>query len=157
MLYYLQQCHEHKQFLTIEIHISSYSPCYQTLWFLKQPISIFWIYMLNSKVAMSLKWNVLRVCARSAYHSRCIDPWLTKRRRVCPVCKQKVRVGSRSPDDSDSDDSDTERSTSERAPLLQQATQAVSSGTFAPNRVGGMGRGGRDEWVGSAGMTGWTK
>lgn len=69
----------------------------------------------------------------SAYHSRCIDPWLTKRRRVCPVCKQKVRIAGDSQHDSDDDDSDTERA-SERAPLLQQATQ-VSSGTFSANRV----------------------
>lgn len=36
-----------------------------------------------------------------AYHSKCIDPWLTKNRRVCPVCKR--RVGPRNADSSDSD------------------------------------------------------
>ncbi|KAA0191278.1 hypothetical protein HAZT_HAZT010081 [Hyalella azteca] len=65
-----------------------------------------------------------------AYHSRCIDPWLTKRRRVCPVCKQKVRTAGEPLDDSDDEDLDH---VTERAPLLQQATQ-VSSGTFANNR-----------------------
>lgn len=27
---------------------------------------------------------------RHAYHTKCIDVWLTKNRRVCPVCKRKV-------------------------------------------------------------------
>lgn len=75
------------------------------------------------------------------YHSRCIDPWLTKRRRVCPVCKQKVRIPGDSQPDSDDEDSDTERS-NERAPLLQQATQ-VSAGTFSANRENPFQRAGR--------------
>uniref|UniRef100_A0A1I8BCP0 RING-type domain-containing protein n=1 Tax=Meloidogyne hapla TaxID=6305 RepID=A0A1I8BCP0_MELHA len=38
---------------------------------------------------------------KHAYHCKCIDPWLTKNRRVCPVCKR--RVGPRNVDSSDSD------------------------------------------------------
>ncbi|CAK5053254.1 unnamed protein product [Meloidogyne enterolobii] len=45
---------------------------------------------------------------KHAYHCKCIDPWLTKNRRVCPVCKR--RVGPRNVDSSDSD-TDSERIT----------------------------------------------
>lgn len=42
----------------------------------------------------------------SAYHMKCIDPWLTKNRKVCPVCKRKVGPSN----GSDSSDSESERS-----------------------------------------------
>ena len=51
------------------------------------------------------------------YHIKCIDPWLTKRKKTCPVCKRKVMPGSNP--DSDSSDEDTENeSSNERTPLL---------------------------------------
>ncbi|KAI6191793.1 E3 ubiquitin-protein ligase RNF13 [Aphelenchoides bicaudatus] len=40
------------------------------------------------------------------YHTKCVDQWLTKNRKVCPICKRKVGPAN----DSDSD-SDTERNT----------------------------------------------
>lgn len=67
----------------------------------------------------------------AAYHSKCIDPWLTKNRRVCPICKRKVfargeprRRQRRSSDDSlsDSDGDDT-------TPLLNPVDH-TNHGTF---------------------------
>lgn len=68
-------------------------------------------------------------CAH-AYHSKCIDPWLTKNRRVCPVCKRKVfaadeRVITDSESDSDADDS---------TPLIRNGHPGTQGGTFAAQR-----------------------
>ncbi|CAG2229234.1 RNF13 [Mytilus edulis] len=62
-------------------------------------------------------------CAH-VYHIKCIDPWLTKRKKTCPVCKRKVIPGSNP--DSDSSDEDTENeSTNERTPLLMSNNNQV--------------------------------
>lgn len=48
--------------------------------------------------------SILTESLSIAYHQKCIDPWLTKNRRVCPVCKAKVTVpGMEEFTDSDSD------------------------------------------------------
>ncbi|XP_061682277.1 E3 ubiquitin-protein ligase RNF13 [Syngnathoides biaculeatus] len=67
-----------------------------------------------------------------AYHSKCVDPWLTKTKKTCPVCKQKVVP---SQDDSDSEESGGEENdeASESTPLLRSlaSTSAHSFGTMS--------------------------
>ena len=65
----------------------------------------------------------------TAYHSKCIDPWLTKNRKVCPVCKRRVIIGNEQPSDHESDTDD------ETAPLIN-ADAGTQGGTFNNQRVG---------------------
>ena len=57
----------------------------------------------------------------SAYHQKCVDPWLTKNKKTCPICKRKVIPGEES---SDSDDTDSDEYT-ERTPLIRQPTRNI--------------------------------
>ncbi|XP_018618489.1 E3 ubiquitin-protein ligase RNF13-like isoform X2 [Scleropages formosus] len=65
-------------------------------------------------------------CAH-AYHCKCVDPWLTKTKKTCPVCKQKV-VPSQDDSDSESDEADSGREENEEAsentPLLRSLASA---------------------------------
>lgn len=58
-----------------------------------------------------------------AYHVKCIDPWLTKNRRVCPICKRKVFArGERRPlHRGSSTDSMSSSDADENTPLLNPA------------------------------------
>ncbi|XP_076134943.1 E3 ubiquitin-protein ligase RNF13 [Alosa pseudoharengus] len=70
-----------------------------------------------------------------AYHCKCVDPWLTKTKKTCPVCKQKV-VPSQGESDSESDSGESSREenedASESTPLLRSlaSTSAHSFGTM---------------------------
>lgn len=71
-----------------------------------------------------------------AYHASCIDPWLLKNRRVCPICKRKVLPKQPGTANSDSDTDETTTgaaagpsgvpSTPERTPLLSHDERSVT-------------------------------
>lgn len=76
-----------------------------------------------------------------AYHSKCIDPWLTNNRRVCPVCKAKVRLpGMPESSESESDNDHNQRSghneDNERTRLLpSRPSGGHRSSTYGANRA----------------------
>ncbi|MGH0141448.1 UNVERIFIED_CONTAM: hypothetical protein FKN15_074232 [Acipenser sinensis] len=74
-----------------------------------------------------------------AYHCKCVDPWLTKTKKTCPVCKQKV-VPSQGDSDSDTNEAGSSHEenddVSESTPLLRSlaSTSAHSFGTTSESR-----------------------
>ncbi|GFU52684.1 e3 ubiquitin-protein ligase RNF167 [Nephila pilipes] len=61
------------------------------------------------------------------YHVKCIDPWLTKNKRICPICKQRVIVlGESSRNDIDSEG----ESRGETVPLLQNSDRSTSFASY---------------------------
>ncbi|XP_055798501.1 E3 ubiquitin-protein ligase RNF167-like [Salvelinus fontinalis] len=75
-------------------------------------------------------------CAH-AYHSKCVDPWLTGTKKTCPVCKQRVTRPNPEYSESESEDDGAPRADqegaegeadTERTPLLRPSNPGSPSG-----------------------------
>uniref|UniRef100_A0A3P8WRD5 RING-type E3 ubiquitin transferase n=1 Tax=Cynoglossus semilaevis TaxID=244447 RepID=A0A3P8WRD5_CYNSE len=73
-----------------------------------------------------------------AYHCKCVDPWLTKTKKTCPVCKQRVTQNQADQSESESEveaggrgeeEGSEGEPDSERTPLLRPSNPASPSGS----------------------------
>lgn len=71
----------------------------------------------------------------TAYHCKCVDPWLTQTKKTCPVCKQRVTRNNPEHSESDSEEETRGRgeedgdADSERTPLLRPSNPGSPSGS----------------------------
>ncbi|XP_049288312.1 uncharacterized protein LOC125766410 isoform X1 [Anopheles funestus] len=97
------------------------------------------------KFAKGMNFDVCAICledfvenerlrvlpCRHAYHAICIDPWLTKNRRVCPICKRKVIIRGEARQRRYSSDSLSSTNADESTPLLNSTENSGVSGAGA--------------------------
>jgi hypothetical protein len=72
----------------------------------------------------------LRILACShAFHQKCIDPWLTRTKPTCPLCKKRVfpRNGDEESDTDTSSIDDSRATATERTPLLPSTPRGTPS------------------------------
>jgi len=70
--------------------------------------------------------DLLRILpCNHAYHCKCVDPWLTTGKRVCPLCKRRVLSDDEVSDEEDYFDEDSD--TNEEAPLLGNNHERLSN------------------------------
>lgn len=83
-----------------------------------------------------LEGEKLRVlpCAH-AYHCKCIDPWLTRNKRVCPVCKRRVLAPGETRRRAASSDSDTDDSQTPLVSPVAGVPRVTQGGTFVERTV----------------------
>ncbi|XP_050072222.1 uncharacterized protein LOC126560103 [Anopheles maculipalpis] len=95
------------------------------------------------KFAKGMRFDVCAICledfvenerlrvlpCRHAYHAICIDPWLTKNRRVCPICKRRVIVRGEARQRRYSSDSMSSTNADESTPLLNSTDNSATVGS----------------------------
>ena len=62
---------------------------------------------------------------------KCVDPWLTKSKRLCPLCKKKVIPGDVEDSSSEEESDDETDRQSETTPLLLAASGAMGQASRA--------------------------
>ena len=96
---------------------------------------------------MTIKWSLtsqtnsnIPCLVSTAYHCKCVDPWLTLTKKTCPVCKQRVTRPNPEYSESESEEEGARgagggeegaegEADTERTPLLHSANPASPTGS----------------------------